>query len=209
MRLESIFSFKDRQTAAHQLLPLLEKFKGQQGVVLAIPRGGVPIGRIIADALDWPLEPLMIKKIGHPENPEYAIGAVSETETFLTNGRNHIPEAYLISESARLQRALKERRLKFMDGRLPSTLVGKTVLVVDDGVATGKTILAAIRLLRKKNPVKIVVVVPVAAAEAARNIRNAADELVCIETPEQFYGVGQFYESFPQVEDEEVKSLLD
>jgi putative phosphoribosyl transferase len=200
--------FKNRHEAAKQLLPLLLRYKAEQGIVLAIPRGGIPLGRIIADELSWPLEPLLIKKIGHPENEEFAIGAVS-LETIQVDPQFAKEfEKYIREEAARLRSVLLERNKRFMEGKKPADVKGKTVIVVDDGVATGRTMMAGISLLRQKNPARIIVAVPVTSNSAADRISSVADELVYLDRPEEFFGVGQFYEEFPQVDDSEVKQLL-
>ncbi len=200
--------FQNRLQAAQLLLTKLMSLKSEQGLVLAIPRGGIPLGRVIADGLQWPLEPLLIKKIGHPENEEFAIGAVS-LESMQVDPEFAQPYAkYIREESLRLRAVLAERNRRFMNGKKPAEISRKTILVVDDGVATGRTMLAGIELLREKSPAKIIVAVPVASRQAARRIAETADELVCLETPDDFFGVGQFYASFPQVDDAEVKQLL-
>lgn len=204
----SDFLFKDRNAAAQELLSSLEFLKGRSGVVLAIPRGGVPLGRVVADGIGWPLDPVMIKKIGHPENPEFAIGATGLQDVFLEENGSDIDPRYLLEETARLQQLLSDRRKRFMHDREPTEIAGKTVVIVDDGAATGKTLLSAVRLVRRSNPAAIIVAVPVASVEAAERLRSEADTLVCLHTPPGFFGVGQFYEEFPQVEDEEVEKLL-
>ncbi|MFM2207827.1 MAG: hypothetical protein RL213_1802 [Bacteroidota bacterium] len=204
----SDFIFKDRLAAASALLSALRSYKGRKGIVLAVPRGGIPIGRVVADGLGWPLEPVMIKKIGHPDNPEYAIGATGIQEVFLEERFSDIDPRYLEEETARLQRLLVARQQLFLHGRNPLELSGRTVIIVDDGAATGKTLVSAVKLVRREHPSSIIVAVPVASAEAVERLRAEADEVVCLHLPAGFFGVGQFYEEFPQVEDEEVEKLL-
>lgn len=200
--------FENRNQAATLLLPKLLTLKSEQGVVLAIPRGGIPLGRIIADGLQWPLEPLLIKKIGHPENEEFAIGAVSLENVQIDPQYSSVLSDYIREEARRLRAVLTERNKRFMNGKKPADIKGKTVVLVDDGIATGRTMLAGIALLREKSPSKIIVAVPVASRQAAAQISAIADKLICLEKPDDFFGVGQFYQEFPQVDDAEVKQLL-
>jgi predicted phosphoribosyltransferase len=199
--------FNNRKDAARQLALKLEKYRHENGVVLAVPRGGVPIGYEIALYLDLPLDLLMSKKLGHPANPEYAIGAVT-LEGSLAEDCFNIPEHYILEETARIRAALKERYKIFMGNKEPIDIRGKTVIVTDDGMATGRTILSTMKILRNKLPAKIIVAVPVASPEAAEKIKQLADDFICLYTPYPFYSIGNFYEDFSQVEDEEVNELV-
>ena len=199
--------FSDRYDAAMQLAPLLEKYKKEKGVILAVPRGGVPIGYYLAKYLDFPLDLLMTKKLGHPGNEEFAIGAVS-LEGSIVEETTGVQEQYIREETRRISEQLKERYIKFMGNKEPVDIKGKIIIVVDDGVATGRTILSTIKILRNKEPRKIVVAVPVASEEAADRIREVVDDFICLHTPYPFYGVGRFYADFTQVEDEDVLLLL-
>jgi putative phosphoribosyl transferase len=199
--------FNDRYDAAMQLAPLLEKYKNEKGVILAVPRGGVPIGYYLAKYLDFPLDLLMTKKLGHPGNEEFAIGAVS-LEGSVVEETMGVPEQYIREETRRIREQLKERYIKFMGNKEPVDIKGKIIIVVDDGVATGRTILSTIKILRNKEPRKIVVAVPVASEEAADRIKEVVDDFICLHTPYPFYGVGRFYADFTQVEDEDVLLLL-
>jgi putative phosphoribosyl transferase len=199
--------FSDRNDAALRLIPMLEKYKDERGVVLAVPRGGVPLGYIIARNFNFPLELILTKKIGHPASPEYAIGAVGLEGEEIEN-RQDVPEEYLRNEIARIRQSLHARNKKFMGERKPVDLENKIVIIVDDGIATGHTILAAIRMIKKKHPKKIVVAVPVAPYSAIRKFKQIADDFICLHTPEDFLSVGQFYEDFSEVSDEEVIELL-
>ena len=199
--------FNDRYDAAMQLAPLLEKYKNEKGVILAVPRGGVPIGYYLAKYLDFPLDLLMTKKLGHPGNEEFAIGAVS-LEGSIVEETTGVPEQYIREETRRIREQLKERYIKFMGNKEPVDIKGKIIIVVDDGVATGRTILSTIKILRNKEPRKIVVAVPIASEEAADRIREVVDDFICLHTPYPFYGVGRFYADFTQVEDEDVLLLL-
>jgi len=195
--------FEDRYDAALQMIPLLEKYKNDEGVVLAVPRGGVPIGYHIAKHYQFPLELLLTKKIGHPGSSELAIGAVS-LESEVIDNRFDITDEYIDSEIRKIRKSLRERYKKFMGDRTPLDLKDKTVIIVDDGIATGNTMLASIKLIRTKHPRKIVVAVPVAPSRTERKILEAADDFICVYTPDEFFGVGQFYRDFSQVTDEEV-----
>ncbi|MCF8245033.1 MAG: hypothetical protein K9J37_11355 [Saprospiraceae bacterium] len=199
--------FKNRLDAARQLVPLLEKYRNEKGVILAVPRGGVPIGHYLANYFRFPLELLLTKKLGHPLQPEFAIGAVTLEDSFVNEGYNLSPR-FIEDEIKRIRAELQRRYDAFMDGRKPIDLKGKTVIVVDDGIATGRTIMAAIKLLRKRQPKRLVVAVPVAPPETARELKPLVDDFVCLHMPASFLGVGGFYEDFEQVGDSEVMALL-
>lgn len=199
--------FLNRYDAASKLAPLLEKYRDKEGVILAVPRGGVPIAYYLAKYLDLPLDLLMTKKIGHPANEEFAIGAVG-LEGCIVDNIYDIPQDYIEQETNRIRKSLAERYREFMGDKEPLDIKDKMVIVVDDGIATGKTILVTLKLLRAKNPKKIIVAVPVSSVEAAMQISKEADEFICLYTPKPFYGVGRFYKDFSQTSDEEVKLLL-
>ncbi len=202
--------FKDRYDAGMQLANLLRHYKNRDGVVLAVPRGGVETGYIVARELGLPLEIVLSKKIGHPDHPEFAIGAVSLEGRVLTPRADVSPE-YIEEETERLREMLRERYRMYYGDRKPVGLEDKIVIVVDDGIATGNTLLSTVELIRHRRPRRVVVAVPVAPPDALRNIRDArgVDEVVCVLSPRDFYAVGQFYENFDQVEDAEVKRLLE
>jgi len=199
--------FKNRFDAAMQLAPLLHKYKQQNALVMAIPRGGVPLGYSLAHYLDLPLDLLMAKKLGHPANPEYAIGAVS-LEGSIAEDCFDIPEKYILEETKRIREQLKLRYKQFMGVKEPVDIKDKIVIVTDDGIATGRTILSIIKILRNKQPAKIVVAVPVSSQQAAERISKVVDEFICLYTPYPFFAIGNFYEDFSQVEDNEVIQLL-
>jgi putative phosphoribosyl transferase len=199
--------FKDRNDAAQTLLPHLKKYRTEQGVILAVPRGGVPVAYPIAKAYNFPLELLMTKKIGHPAHSEFAIGAVS-LEDHIVDRRIEIPQSYIDNEIIRIRENLRERYKYFMGNHVPLALENKIVIIIDDGIATGNTILSAIKMLRKKNPKKIVVAVPLAPAQVIEKIKKQVDEVICLQSPEPFIGVGLHYEDFTEVSDSEVIHLL-
>jgi len=199
--------FINRYDAAMQLATRLEKYKNEDGVILAVPRGGVPIGYYLAKHLGFGLDLLMTKKLGHPANEEFAIGAVG-IESIIIEEAYQIPKEYIQQQTKRLRQELIDRYRKFMGGREPAILKNKIVIVVDDGVATGRTILTTLKMLRSKEPKKLVVAVPVASMQAAARIKKEVDDFICLFIPNPFYGVGRFYEDFSQTSDEEVVTLL-
>jgi putative phosphoribosyl transferase len=199
--------FKDRTDAATQLIPLLKKYKNTDCVVLAVPRGGVPMGCLIAKALNAPLDLLMTKKIGFPHNPECAIGAVS-LEGQLIDKSLDIDPSYIESETHRLRQLMQERYQKLMGNSKPLTVKNKIVIIVDDGIATGYTLMAAIELLRTKKPDKIVVAVPVAPSDTAETIKGLVDDFICLHTPDDLFSISAFYEDFSQVTDDMALNLL-
>lgn len=196
--------FKDRYDAAMELALKLEKFKGTDGIVLAIPRGGVPIGYVIAKDLDFPLEIVLSKKIGHPSNSEYAIGSVSLDGLVINEDVSGVSEEYIYKAAGKILQDLKTKFKYYMGDREPTDLKDKTVIIVDDGIATGSTIIATVHSVRKMNPKKIIVAAPVASPPSISKIKSIVDEIVVLLTPQNFMGVGQFYYDFSQVEDEEV-----
>lgn len=199
--------FKDRKDAAMKLIPYLEKYKNEPGVILAVPRGGVPIAYYIAKKYDMPLELLMTKKIGHPSNPEFAIGAVS-LEGYIVDEELNIPKSFIDENVLKIRKNLEERYAYFMGNKNPVDLENKVVIIVDDGIATGNTILSSIKMLRKRKPKKIVVAVPVAPLQTVIKIKKEVDDFICPYIPENFIGVGFHYDDFSQVNDNEVIRLL-
>jgi predicted phosphoribosyltransferase len=196
--------FENRITAAIALIPRLEIFRNEQVVVLAIPRGGVPVGYEIARHFGWTLELVLTKKIGHPMNREYAIGAVNLDGVLLDPAHSDVPASYIESETSRIRQQLRERVKKFAGTRKPTDPKGKTLILVDDGIATGFTMLASIALLRKLHPAKVVVAVPVAPPSIVRKLEKTADDVIILDTPDDFQGVGQFYSDFTEVTDDDV-----
>lgn len=199
--------FENRYDAAMRLVPLLKKYAEAKGVVLAIPRGAVPMGYYIAKELNLPLDLLLTKKIGHPRNPELAVGSVS-MEGQVVDPRFTMDEEFMEQETARIRAMLKDRYKKFMGNRSLIDLKDKTVIIVDDGIATGNTMLVSVDLVRHHAPKKVVVATPVASPEALRKLQKKADEVVCLYAPEDFLAVGEFYSDFSEVTDEEVIRIL-
>lgn len=199
--------FQNRSDAGRLLASKLKKYQNMPGVLLAVPRGGVPVAYEVAKELNMPLEVILVKKLGHPLNKEYAIGAVSLKDMFVIPHED-VTDFYIQTEVEKIRRRLQEMQKKFMGDAEPENLQGKTIVIIDDGVATGNTLLATIRLLRNEKPLKVVVAVPVISKSAARKIRIEADELITVFIPETFYGVGAFYDDFTQVSDEEVMDYL-
>ena len=200
--------FHDRLEAGLLLAAKLKKYKNDPGIVLAVPRGGMPVAYAVARELGFPVEVILTKKIGHPMNKEYAIGAASLTDHFVVPHEG-VTEEYIEQELQRIRSRLKEMHTRFMGDKEPEKLEGKTVIVIDDGIATGNTLLGTVNVLRKSNPAKIVIGVPVASETAVQKLEKEVDEVVAVLIPEDFYGVGAFYEDFEQVSDEEVMHYLD
>ena len=200
--------FRDRLEAGLLLAAKLKKYKNDPGLILAVPRGGVPVAYAVAKELGFPIEVILTKKIGHPLNKEYAIGAASLTDYFIV-AHDNITEEYIEQELQRVRIRLQEMYTRFMGDKEPENLKGKTVIVIDDGIATGNTLMGTINVLRKSNPGKIVIGVPVASKSAVEKLSKEVDEVVAVLIPEEFYGVGAFYEDFEQVSDEEVMFYLD
>lgn len=202
--------FKNREDAGKQLAEKLIPYKDQDLVVLAIPRGGLPVAAVVAEKLNAPLDVALSKKIGHPYNREYAIGAVSLKDRILTDATG-ITKTYIEEETVRIREKLKKRYDLYYQHTKPVDLKNKTVVIIDDGVATGNTILITIAMVENQKPKKIVVGLPVASESALQKIHRAKPkvEIVCVETPLYFRAVGQYYYEFPQVSDEDTMVILD
>jgi predicted phosphoribosyltransferase len=199
--------FRDRLEAGLLLADKLQKYKDDPSIVLAVPRGGVPVAYAVAKTLGFPIELVFTKKIGHPLNKEYAIGAASLTDYFIVP-HEFVSEEYIQAELQYVRNKLKDMYQKFMGDKAPEKLEGKTVIIVDDGIATGNTLLGTVSLLRKSRPGKIVIAVPVASESAVEKLSKEVNEIVVVLIPENFYGVGAFYEDFKQVDDKEVLYYL-
>jgi putative phosphoribosyl transferase len=203
--------FADREDAGRQLAANLADLAGQDVVVLGIPRGGVEVGAVVADALGAPLDVVIPRKVGAPGNPELGIGAVAEDVEVLDERLIRVlgvSQDYLRQEIAAQQEEIRRRSAAYRGNRPPVPLQGKVAVVVDDGVATGGTAAAALRWARARGAARVILAVPVAPAEAVGRLRQEADEVRVLATPEPFYAVGQWYDFFPQVSDERVVELL-
>lgn len=203
--------FTNREEAGKLLANKLTNYKDNNEVVIvAIPRGGVPVGYEIANKLNIPLEIVLSKKIGHPFNKEYAIGAVTLENSILSDAAKEVSPVYIYDETEQVRALLKQRHQLYYGEKKPMSLKDKIVVLVDDGIATGNTIISCIQLIQLQKPSKIVVALPVAPNSALRKIREMSEvnEVICLSAPVNFQAVGQFYEEFDQVIDQEVVALL-
>ena len=203
--------FENRDDAARQLAEAVRKYRGANPLVLAIPRGAVPVGRIVADALGGELDLVLVAKLQAPGWPELAMGAVDETGwTYIADYARDlgVDDEYLEEEKREQLALLKERRLLYTPWRKPIDAAGRLVMVVDDGLATGATMIAALHSVRARAPRRLVCAVPVGSREAIERIQSFADEIVCLETPVGFRAVSQVYRRFDQVGDLEVIRML-
>jgi putative phosphoribosyl transferase len=205
--------FRDRRHAGELLAALLGNYRERaESAILALPRGGVPVAAAVARSLALPLDVFLVHKIGAPGEPELAIGAVSmdglvvlDRQTIAIMG---ISDAALESAIVHEREKLLRKERLYRGNRLPLSLTGQTIILVDDGLATGYTMLAAVRAVRRRQPATLVVAVPVALQETLNRLRTEADEVVCVDTPKRLEAVGQFYEDFSQVSDEQVQEYL-
>jgi putative phosphoribosyl transferase len=203
--------FESRIDAARRLVQALAKYRGRNPLALAIPRGAVEMGRVLADELEGELDIVLVRKLGAPLSPEFAVGAIDETgwayvaDHAASAGAD---ERYLEREKRAQLELLRKRRAQYTPARAPIDPKGRVVIVVDDGLATGATMIAALHAARAKEPERLVCAVPVAAPDSLELVRPHCDEIVCLDAPPEFFAVGQFYREFRQVEDDEVVDLL-
>jgi predicted phosphoribosyltransferase len=203
--------FRDRAEAGQRLAAALERYRGHDVLVLAIPRGGVPVAAEIADALNGELDVSVARKIGAPGQPELAIGAVSESSLVINEDVVRdlgVPAAFVEQETARERAEVARRNTLFRGGRPAPRIAGRTVIVVDDGIATGATVRATLTAVAQQGPERLVLAVPVAPPHAIEELAPLCDACACLAEPGSFVAVGQFYRDFPQVDDRDVVAML-
>lgn len=203
--------FKNREEAARRLAERMARYRGAHPIILAIPRGAVEMGRILAEELGGELDVVLVRKIGAPGSPEFAIGSVAESGEVVVSPwaeEAGIPQSWIEQEARRQLAVLEERRRLYTPDRLAGNPEGRVVIVLDDGVATGSTMLAALEQVRARGPRKLVAATAVAPREALMKLARLADEVVCLASPEPFFAVSLFFEDFPQVSDDEVTAIL-
>lgn len=206
--------FLNRSAAGRALAEKLKDYRTRNPVVLALPRGGVPVGYEIARALEAPLDIVLVRKIGMPFQPELALGAVvdgAQPETVFNQEIRDaigIPESFIAEATATQLKEIERRRRLYLGGRAPLDIEGRTVILADDGIATGATMQAALQATRRRRPAAVVVAVPVGPPDTIARLKAEADAVICIHVPPAMDGVGQFYEDFTQVDDAAVVGLL-
>lgn len=203
--------FSDRNEAAKLLAKKLDGYRGKNPLILAIPRGAVPMGKLIAERLGGELDVVLVRKLRAPYQPELAIGSVDESGlSYLSDYAESVggSKEYIESEKRTQMETIRERRAQYSPIRAPIDPAGRIVIVLDDGLATGSTMISALRGLRARKPAKLICAVPVSPPHTLERVAVLADEVICLEAPEYFQAVGQFYSKFPQVEDDEVIEIL-
>ncbi len=205
-------TFRDRREAGRRLAEALSGYRGRRPFILAIPRGGIVVAYEVAGALDAPLDVVVPRKLRAPYNPELAVGAVAHDGSVYFDSplvsSLRIPEEYLKDETATQLEEIRRRMSLYRGERPPLDLTQRAAIVVDDGIATGSTMIAALRAVRGMSPDTVVAAIPVAPPEGVESLRREADDVVCLYTPTLFYAVGQFYDDFAQTTDDEVIFLL-
>ena len=205
--------FSDREEAGEKLAKELKKFKKEAGVVvLALPRGGVVLGEKVAEILGLPLDLVITRKISAPSNSEYAIGAINEEGDGIFNQdeikKLNIDPKYIKSEVEKEKKEARRRLDLYRSGKDEVELEDKIAIIVDDGIATGLTMMVAIKSVKNKNPKKIIVAIPVSARDSLEKIKNMVDETICLQVPPFFGAVGAFYSRFDQVDDNDVVAIM-
>ena len=202
--------FRDREDGGARLAEALARYRGADVVVYGLPRGGVVTAKAVASALRAPLDLVITRKLRHPNQPEYAVGAIAEDGQVVLNEHEvaGLPRDWLEREQREQLREAKRRRMAYLGNQEPLPVRGKTAILVDDGIATGYTMKAAVLAIRRLQPARVIVAAPVAPPEVAARFADIADELVVPYTPEGFYAIGQFYAEFDQVEDRDVVAIM-
>uniref|UniRef100_A0A7C3Z0H1 Phosphoribosyl transferase n=1 Tax=Desulfobacca acetoxidans TaxID=60893 RepID=A0A7C3Z0H1_9BACT len=203
--------FRDRIDAGQRLAALLAKYRNQKAVVYALPRGGVPVGKEIAAALNCPLDLIIVRKIGHPLNPEYALGAIAEDGFLVVNEAElaKVDRQWFEAEKHKQLQEARKRRDLYLQGQEPIAATGRIAILADDGIATGSTMLAAVKKIKQEKPTKVVVAVAVSPQDTAQRLAQEVDEFVAVFIPEIFWGaISNYYDDFSQVSDEEVVHIL-